>query len=51
MKTAKDIYDEIGFPCYYCKYVFTDICNLFCSNPILSYMCDLADDMVLRGEY
>ncbi|GEM_PF-2769804 len=51
MKTVEDIYKEIGIPCYYCKYAFSPECNGNCINPLLCYMCDIADDMVLKGEY
>lgn len=50
MKTVDDIYEEIGIPCYYCKHAFTPQCT-DCADPTLWYMCDIAEDMILRGEY
>lgn len=51
MKTAIDIYNEVGDPCYHCKYAYTSLCVNECVDPVLLYMCEIADDMILRGEY
>lgn len=51
MKTAKDIYNEIGIPCYYCKYAFTPLCAVRCIDLTLHYMCEIAENMVLDGDY
>lgn len=51
MKTAKDIYDEIGIPCCYCKYAFTPPCAANCIDLTLHYMREIAENMVLDGEY
>lgn len=51
-KTCVDVYDEIGIPCYYCEYPFTPQCEMFgCLKPVLCSMCEIAENMVLDGEY
>lgn len=50
MKTTVDVYNEVGIPCYYCKYAFSPCC-VNCIDPLLCSMCDIAEDMILRGEY
>ena len=39
----------MGIPCYGCRYL--NKCSWCCINPTLDYMHEIADDMVLRGEY
>lgn len=51
MKTAEDIYDEIGIPCYYCEHAYSPLCIVKCIKPVLFHMVEIAEDMVLRGEY
>lgn len=51
MKTIDDIYNEIGISCYYCEYAFTLFCKTECINPTLSYMCEIAENMILDGDY
>ena len=51
MKTAKDILVEIDIPCYYCRYAFTYECDNECVNPLMQYAIQIAQDMVLGGEY
>lgn len=51
MITIDDIYAEIGIPCFYCKYVFTDLCISECINLLLDNMIEIATDIVLRGDY
>ena len=45
------IYNEIGIPCYYCEYAFTLFCKSKCINLILWYMCEIAENMILDGDY
>lgn len=51
MKTVDDLYEEIGIPCYYCKHAFTPQCTNCVTDSILWHMCNIADDMILKGEY
>lgn len=53
MKTTDDLYEDVGIPCYYCKHAFTPQCteSSKCIDPTLWHMCDIAEDMILRGEY
>lgn len=51
MKTTVDLYEDVGIPCYYCKYAFTSECASKCIDTLLSKMCELAEDMILKGEY
>ena len=51
MKTVVDIYNEIDIPCNYCKHLFSKKCARKCINTLLAKMCELSEDMILRGEY
>ena len=51
MKTSVDLYEDVGIPCYYCKYAFTSERASKCIDTLLSKMCELAEDMILKGEY
>ena len=42
--------EDVGIPCYYCKYAFSPAC-MDCIDLTLCHMCDIAEDMILRGEY
>ncbi len=51
MKTSVDLYEDVGIPCYYCKHAFTPLCIDRCIDLTLYYMCKIAEDMILKGEY
>lgn len=51
MKTTDDLYEEVGIPCYYCEHAFSQLCIVKCIKLTLWYMVELAEDMILRGEY